>query len=124
MGHKGRRIADDTLVLALACGATAENAARQAGVSPMTVFRRLREPAFQAKLQAARQEMFERSRHMLTAATGESVKTLVDLLGKNQPASVRHSAARTILEFGVRFRESAELFERVAALEAQLGNPN
>ena len=120
MRHQGRRNADDTLILALACGSTVENAAHQVGVSDTTVHRRLKEPKFQAKLQAARQEMFERTRHMLTAASVEAVRTLVDLQGKNQPASVRHSAARTILELGVKFRESAELFERVAALEAQL----
>lgn len=122
MQRTGRRRADDGLVLALACGATIENAARQAGVSEMTVFRRLREPEFQAKIQAAKHEMVERTARMLSAAALESVKTLLDLQGKNQPASVRHSAARTIIEFGVRLRENAELFERVAALEAQLNN--
>lgn len=107
-------------MLALACGATVEHAARQAGVSEMTVFRRLREPDFRAKIQAAKQEMIERTARMLSAAALESVKTLLDLQAKSQPASVRHSAARTILEFGVKLRESAELVERIAALEAQL----
>lgn len=120
MAHQGRRRADDGLILALACGATVENAARQAGVSEMTVFRRLREPEFQAKIKATKQEMVERTARMLSAAALESVKTLLDLQNKNQPASVRHSAARTIIEFGVKLRENAELFERVAALEAQL----
>jgi hypothetical protein len=64
--------------------------------------------------------MVERTARMLTGAALESVKTLLDLQGKNQPASVRHSASRTIIEFGVKLRENAELFARVAALEAQL----
>lgn len=120
MSQQGRRRADDNLVLALACGATVENAARQAGVSEMTVYRRLREPDFQAKITAQKHEMVERTANMLTAAALESVKTLLDLQGKSQPASVRHSAARTIIEFGVKLRENAELFARVAALEQQL----
>lgn len=123
MAHQGRRNADDSLVLALACGATVENAARQAGVSEMTVFRRLKEPAFVARVQDAKQEMVERTARMLTAAALESVKTLLDLQSKDQPPSVRHSAARTVIEFGVKLRENAELFARVAALEQQLATP-
>jgi hypothetical protein len=67
--------------------------------------------------------MIERTARMLTAASLESVKTLLDLQNKAQPPSVRHSAARTIIEFGVKLRENAELFARVAALEAQLETP-
>jgi Bacterial regulatory proteins, lacI family len=120
MAHQGRRNADQSLILALACGATIENAARQAGVSDTTVQRRLKEPEFLAKVQDAKQEMVERTARMLTAAALESVKTLLDLQSKDQPPSVRHSAARTIIEFGVKLRENAELFARVAVLEAQL----
>jgi hypothetical protein len=123
MAHQGRRNADQSLILALACGATLENAARQAGVSDTTVQRRLKEPAFLAKVQDAKQEMVERTARMLTAAALESVKTLLDLQSKDQPPSVRHSAARTIIEFGVKLRENAELFARVAALETQLATP-
>jgi hypothetical protein len=50
----------------------------------------------------------------------EYVKTLLDLQGKDRPAIVRHSAARTVIEFGVKLRENAELYTRVAAIEAQL----
>jgi hypothetical protein len=89
-------------------------------VCEATVYMRLQDPKFQEQIQALRNEMVERAANMLTAAAMESVKTLLDLQTKNQPASARHSAARTVLEFGVRLRESAELFARVAALEAQL----
>jgi hypothetical protein len=123
MSQQGRKRSDHNLVLALACGSTVENAARQAGVSEATVYKRLRDPKFQEQIQVLRTEMVERAANMLTAAALESVKTLLDLQTKTQPASVRHSAARTVLEFGVRLRESAELFNRVAALEQQLATP-
>jgi hypothetical protein len=89
-------------------------------VSDTTAHRRLKEPEFQAKLRAAKQEMVKRTARMLTATALESVKTLLDLQGKDQPASVRHSAPRTVIEFGVKLRENAELFVRAAALESQL----
>jgi hypothetical protein len=57
---------------------------------------------------------------MLTAAALEAVKTLVGLQDASTPAPVRLGAARTLLEFGIKLRENAELLERVAALESQL----
>jgi hypothetical protein len=55
---------------------------------------------------------------MLSAAGGEAVKTLLALQKDTVPAAVRLGAARAILELGVKLRETAELQERIAALEA------
>jgi hypothetical protein len=76
----GRKRADDALLLALACGATVEGAARQAGLSERTAHRRLKESAFQARLQALRADMLQRAAATLTAASQEAVQTLVTLL--------------------------------------------
>jgi hypothetical protein len=120
-GH-GRKQIDETLILALACGATAEAAAQKAGVAVCTVYRRLKEPAFKQRLQALRGEMVQRSASMLTAAAMEAVKTLLALQQASVPASVRLGAARAILEMGVRLREAADLEERVAVLEQMAGD--
>ena len=101
MAQQGRKRSDHNLVLALACGSTVENAARQAGVSPATVYKRLREPVFQAQLESIRREMVERTTSMLTAASGESVKTLLRLQRENVPHSVQLGAAKAVVEFGV-----------------------
>jgi hypothetical protein len=121
--QKGRRSADHSLVLALACGATIESAAHQAGVGIRTVCRRLKEPEFQAKLQSAKQEMISRTANMLTAASMESVKTLLRLQGEGVPHAVQLGAAKAVVELGTKMRENAELFARVAALEQQLATP-
>jgi AcrR family transcriptional regulator len=109
------------LLMALACGATVAQAADKAGVSERTVYRRLADPAFQAELDQLRADMVQRSAGMLTAASLEAIKTVVGLLGSNAPEQVRHGAARTILQYGVRLRELAELQARLASLEAKLG---
>jgi hypothetical protein len=108
--------------LALACGASAEQAARQTGLSESTVYRRLRDPAFRQELQAVRDDMVRRSAGMLTAAAGEAVKTLVALMAPAVPAPTRLGAARAVLEIGIKVREVSELAERVAALEERLVN--
>lgn len=120
MPQHGKRNSDSNLLTALACGATVESAARNAGVSERTAYRRLHDPKFTRRLQEMRADMVQRTAGMLTAAGGESVKTLLALLQASTPAAVRLGAARACLELGLKLRETAELMERIAALEAKL----
>jgi hypothetical protein len=109
---------DEVLLLALACGASVEAAAAKAGVSPATVYRRKQEPQFLQRLQQLKADMVQRTAGMLTAAGGESVKTLIELQKPSIPPATRLGAARTTLELGMKVREANELEQRIAALEA------
>ncbi|HEV3446447.1 MAG TPA: hypothetical protein VG099_17520 [Gemmataceae bacterium] len=120
MSHQGRHGADEALLLALACGATKENAALKAGVSERTVYRRLQDPDFRQRLQELRKDMVQRAANVLTASAMEAVKTLLSLQQGTVTNSVRLGAARAILEQGMRLRELADLEERLAALEQRL----
>ena len=102
--------ADRALLQALACGATDEHAARKAGMSERTAYRRLDDPAFRAQLDQLRADMVERTAGLLTGAGMGSVKTLVDLQNDVAvPPGVRRRSARDVLEMGLKFREIAEL---------------
>ncbi|VTU02526.1 Phage protein OS=Acetonema longum DSM 6540 GN=ALO_17461 PE=4 SV=1 [Gemmataceae bacterium] len=114
-----RKKNEDALLLALACGATVEAAARQCGLTDRTIYRRLSEPAFKDRLQALRTDMVARAAGMLTAAAGEAVRTLLQLQ-KDAPATVRLGAAKAVLEVGMKLREVVDLEARMAALEARL----
>lgn len=120
MSESPRRKSEDALVLALACGATVEAAARQCDLSERTVYKRLREPDFKARLQEVRSDMVRKAAGMLTAAATSAVTTLLALQKESVPAAVRLGAARAVLELGIKVREVAELEQRIAALEAQL----
>lgn len=120
MASAGRQNANDALLIALACGATIENAARKASVSSRTAHRRLADPAFRRQLGELRSDMVQRAAAVLTAAALEAVKTLMALQDAVIPPAVRLGAARAILELGPRLRESAELETRIATLEEQL----
>jgi hypothetical protein len=120
MPQNGRQNADDQLMLALACGATMETAARQAGVSLRTVKRRAADPEFKRKLAALRWDMVQRALGMLTAAMGESAKTLVVLQKETVPYSSRLGAARAVFEIGMKLREQNDLEQRLAAIEERL----
>jgi hypothetical protein len=115
-----RKKADTELVLALAYGATPEQAAQKAGVSLRTVYRRLTETAFRAQVQDLRAEMLRRMAGMLTAAGLVSVKTLTKLQESAVSESVRLGAARSTIELGCKIRESVDFNERLEALETRL----
>jgi hypothetical protein len=120
MPQRGRRNVDHILALALACGATLEAAGQKAGVSMATVCRRLQDPEFKAQLQQLRADMVQRTAGALTAAATEAVRTLLELQKAASPPAVRLGAARAVLELGTRLRESADLEDRLAALEQQM----
>lgn len=117
MARTKKPTADHQLLLALACGASVENAARQCGLSESTARRRLKTPEFAKELQEIRAGMVERTSATLTAVGAEAVKALVSLLAATTPPPVRLGAARTVLELGIRFRENADFGPRLAALE-------
>src|SRR5262245_37689751 len=116
-----RKGADQTLLLALACGATVEHAAHKAGMSERTAYRRLDDPAFVRQLEQLRAEMVQRTAGMLTGAGMGAVKCLVYLQRDwSVPAAGRRRSARDVLEMGLKFREATELEQRLAAVEARL----
>jgi hypothetical protein len=111
------KVNDDALVLALACGATVEAAARQAGCGPRTVYRRLEDAAFRTRIRDLRADMVHRASGLLTAAAAEAVRTLLALQKDGVPPATRLGAARAVIELGIKVRELSELEERVAQLE-------
>jgi hypothetical protein len=119
VAQKGKRGSDHKILMALACGATAESAARQVGVSESTVFRRLTDAEFVRRLRALRTDMVQRTAGALTAAGSEAVRALLELLRGARAEAVRLGAARSVLEIGMKAREFAELEERLALLEQQ-----
>src|SRR4051812_12263357 len=118
--QKGRRNADEKLLMALACGATVESAARSADVAERTAYRRLAEPQFQQRLQQLRADMVQRTAGALTAASQEAVRTLLSLQKETLPPGVRLGAAKAVIELGLKLREMAEVEQRLSELEQRL----
>ena len=64
--------------------------------------------------------MVQRAAALFTAAGMAAIKTFTTLQESASSESVRLGAARAIIELGCTLRETVELTERIAALEAQL----
>ena len=118
MAGSGRKNGDPTLIAALAGGATVQEAARTAGVSERTVYRRMEADTFRRQLVEARADLIGRAVGVLARVSTAAAATLAGLL-KAESESVRLGAARSILELAVKLRESEELEQRIAALEEQ-----
>ena len=92
-------------------------AAEQAHVGRRTLFRWLRESAFQEAYTAAKHEAFAQAMALARANCGKAVKFLVDLVDDAEaPLSPRVQAAKTIIDFA-RSETIEEIESRVEQLE-------
>jgi hypothetical protein len=119
MAENGRQKGDAALVLALASGQTARDAAHLAGVGERTVTRRLADQEFRREVEALRADLIRQAAGRLVEGMTQAADTLRSLLGADS-ATVRLGAARTILELAPRLHEAAGLEERLRALEERL----
>ena len=114
-----RKRAEELLLTALAAGSPVDEAAKAAGLSPRTAYRRLAEPGFRGRLASARDELACEALSELAGCASEAVATLRCLLQANNE-HVQLGAARTLLDQLLRLREALTLAERVATLERRL----
>lgn len=104
-------------VLALAQGHTTGQAAKQAGVSGRTILRWLDDPDFRQEITDTRTDLLRAATGRLAAASTKAVDTLVDAL-TTEKGQARVQAAKVLLESTLALRESLDLEERIAAIEA------
>ena len=103
MARKINKAAEQEFLNALAVGATVESAARRAGIGERTAYRRLADPAFQARLKQAQSDAVLRISAMLIGGSPSSIKRLFDLQHEPAaPAGVQRAAARDVLELGLK----------------------
>jgi hypothetical protein len=113
-----RRAANETLIAALASGATQEEAAAVAGVTARTVRRRLGQPEFAERVRAERSVLVTRTAGRLIGLADVAVEALGDLLRPEISDSIRLRAALGLLDAARVWREAGEVEERLALLEA------
>src|SRR5439155_10764078 len=113
---RDQRRGDDSLLAALAAGSTVEDAAKAAGLSARTAYRRLADPRFARRLAQTRDELISNALGELVDCASEAVATLRALL-RASDERVRLGAAKSTLDQLLRLRETLTLSQRLAALE-------
>lgn len=114
MKHKERALA------ALLTSDTQSEAAKKCGLSERTLRLYLDDPEFFTEYQQRRQQMVTDATKKLQSYMQSSVETLRELRDdKETPPGIRASAARALLEYGLKYTDVADLAERITALEKQ-----
>jgi hypothetical protein len=111
-------LALEHLALELAQGKTNAEAAKAAGVSERTIYRRLAEPPFRRRVRAIRAEMLREAIGRLAALRNDAIDALAGLL-KGAKEQVRLRAAKTILD-GLFRGEVCDLADQVAEVRGEL----
>jgi len=96
-----------------------EEGARQARVAKNTLYSWLREEAFQTELKQQREKIVEAGLETLKAHVSKATEVIVGLLD-SQNESIRHRAARDVIEFVVKTTENESLEDRIDSLEERL----
>ena len=110
---------DATLIACLLEFPTIEAAASAAGVSRRTVERRMDDPNFLQAYDEARRQLVSCATGRIAARIGRAVDALGEILDNAEvPPAAKISAARAILEYGLKYGELVDVTRRVDRLEA------
>ena len=120
-GHK--KTSDELIIAALCkCGSVIE-AAKALGVSKNTVANRMNDDAFKTRYEEAKQNILSEAVNSMKLRTAKAINTLTEIMeDKSNPATVRVSAADSILRHTLRYIEVAELEARIKRLEMRDNN--
>lgn len=110
---------DEKILCALIAHRTVAEAAAAAGCSERTIYSRLADDSFREEYDKRQRSTLDQACKTLQKALTDAVEVLTDIMNntENAPQS-RITAARSVLEYGVKLTELTDLAARVAALEA------
>jgi hypothetical protein len=120
MLETGRKLGakKEAAIVALLSQRNVEEAAKNVGISPRTLYRWMQEPDFSAAYRAARRAAFSqciaRLQQMCTAAVSTLGRVMLD---GTAPAGSRVRAAESVLSLAAKAMEMDDLEGRITALE-------
>jgi hypothetical protein len=98
-----------------------EEAARRADCSKQTLYNWLAEPAFAAAYELAQMQVYESGLAALRCSIEAGVSTLRKLAeDTKKPASVRCSAAKSLVEISMRAHEQIVMADEIRKLQARM----
>lgn len=109
---------DERIIAALLCNPTAAAAAKAAGIGTTQLYKRLHEPKFRAKYDAARREMLEQSTAYIQGIVSEAISKMRDIMNdENASQQVQLNAADAILRHNLKLTEQTDILTQLAELK-------
>jgi len=118
--NKRLKPSDERIISALLATGSQREASRCAGVAESTIRRKLKSSSFMVHYDQARRKAFSMSLGRLQHMTAKACAVIEELLSSSEPGGVRLSAARAVLEYGVKWQELSDIQARVEALEKSM----
>jgi len=113
---------DPVLQLARARGLTLEQAAKLAGCSIDTAFRRERDPGYLAGIDQIRERMIGEGVNLLAASFAKAINKVLEIMENGDvPHAVQLKAAQQVIDSLLKVREHVTLSNRMAAIAEKLG---
>jgi len=108
-------------LVALATCRTVRDATKSAGINEATAWRYLQDPALKRALAELQTAVLGHAARLLATEMGAAIDVLGQIMRDEEASdSSRVSAARAVLDSGLRLAELVTLAERVAALEESM----
>ncbi|MCI8524341.1 MAG: hypothetical protein HFF17_00095 [Oscillospiraceae bacterium] len=108
-------------LVALLTQPTKEKAAAAAGITSKTLRNYLDDPEFQAEYRKAFAGLVENATRKVQQTLEPAVAVLKDIMeDSGENGQVRVTAARSVLEYGLRMTEQLDILERIKALEEEV----
>jgi hypothetical protein len=120
-GDKQPRLRE-RFIMALLSNPSVEAAAESVGISRVTAWRWMRDQTFLERLHEVRRDAWGRAMAQLQEAGPEAVEALRRTLREAENEAPRVSAAKTILDLGLRVVELGDIEQRLARLEGTARN--
>jgi hypothetical protein len=115
---------DAEIIRLLATGRTVESVAIEVQIDRSTIFRKLRNPDFQAELDKIRSESLQRIADTLATSSTQAIVTLSELSKSAKSEMVRAVSARAILDLTIQLATMQMFERRIAQIEERLTEEN
>lgn len=113
---------DEGIICALVSCGSVKAAAKECGVSELTIYRRLKDDDFCQKLDAVRDDALHEAAARLSGNLSDAVKVLTNIMTDEQTApQTRANCAQILLSYGLRFAETSDILRRLKQLEQREG---
>lgn len=117
------KISDESLIANLVKYGSHKRTADELGISMNTITNRLKNESFRQRYEMIKAEILQESVNCMKSQLTNAVITLSEVMNdKSNPATVRISAADSLLRHAVRYIETAEIERRIHQLEIRDNN--
>lgn len=117
------KVNDEKLIAALVKFGSHRKAAEELGISTVAITKRLKNESFRNKYEDAKSSVLTEAVNGMKKRIALALNTLTEVMqDKENPATVRVSAADAMLRHTVRYMEAVEMENRIRALERNMSN--